>query len=326
MFFSIIIPVYNVEKYLNQCVDSILRQTFHDYELILVDDGSPDNSGAICDEYARKDARIKVIHKENGGLSDARNYGTREASGEYIVYIDSDDYLSEESFLQEIRDVATNDSDLILYKYKKYYEDSGKFSEVGFNFPAQEELKDKDTGYVLKRLVETDSFYCAAWMKAIRRSVLVDNVIEFKKGILSEDQEWYYHVVLCAKRFSVINKPFIVYRQRSGSITSTTGSKNMKDNIQLIEFWGNTIQSMDMDECKKFALMSSLGKLYANLLIAFTSLNANDKRKYKGDLKKLSWLMKYDLNPRTKKLKNIFRILGFNGTVCLLSIIRKLKR
>lgn len=91
---SVIVPVYNVEKYLDKCVQSILKQTYKDFELILVDDGSPDNSPQMCDEYAQKDKRVKVIHKANGGLSDARNVGTLNASGQYVTYIDSDDYVS----------------------------------------------------------------------------------------------------------------------------------------------------------------------------------------------------------------------------------------
>ena len=91
---SIIVPVYQVEKYIRQCVDSILAQTFTDFELILVDDGSKDQSGQICDEYARMDTRVKVIHKENGGLSDARNTGMDQASGKYFMFVDSDDYIA----------------------------------------------------------------------------------------------------------------------------------------------------------------------------------------------------------------------------------------
>ena len=100
MFFSIVVPVYNVEKYLKECIDSILSQTFTDFELILVDDGSKDESPLICDEYAQKDERIKVIHKPNGGQAEARNVGTETAAGQYIIYIDSDDFIIENTFLQ----------------------------------------------------------------------------------------------------------------------------------------------------------------------------------------------------------------------------------
>ena len=102
MLFSLILPVYNVELYLKECIVSILKQTYTDYELILVDDGSTDGSGAICDEYAEKEKQIKVIHKANGGSSDARNAGIETAQGEYIIYLDSDDYIISDRFLEKL--------------------------------------------------------------------------------------------------------------------------------------------------------------------------------------------------------------------------------
>lgn len=110
---SVIVPIYNVEKYLARCVDSIVNQTYKDFELILVDDGSPDNSGKICDEYAKKDSRIKVVHKKNGGLSDARNAGMAVATGEYISFIDSDDYVSDD-FFECLLDVMNKKTAILL--------------------------------------------------------------------------------------------------------------------------------------------------------------------------------------------------------------------
>ena len=101
-FFSVIIPIYKVEKYLNRCIDSVLNQSYKDLEVILVDDGSPDKCPEICDEYAKKDKRVKVIHKENGGASDARNYGIKAASGEYLMFLDSDDYWEGTECLKNI--------------------------------------------------------------------------------------------------------------------------------------------------------------------------------------------------------------------------------
>ena len=115
---SVIVPVYNVEKYLSRCVDSILNQTFTDFECILVDDGSPDNCGKICDEYAKKDKRVKVIHKQNGGLSDARNTGLDIAGGEYIYFLDSDDYV-EYNLLEKLNDtICVCNAEMIVFGYK----------------------------------------------------------------------------------------------------------------------------------------------------------------------------------------------------------------
>lgn len=120
---SIIVPVYNVEKYLNKCVDSILNQTFKEFELILVDDGSPDNSGAICDQYAKKDSRVKVIHKENGGLSSARNAGIEVAQGKYLGFIDSDDYIAEDMYELLYNNIIKEDADLSICGIYDVYEE-----------------------------------------------------------------------------------------------------------------------------------------------------------------------------------------------------------
>lgn len=119
---SIIVPVYNVEKYLNKCVDSILNQTFKEFELILVDDGSPDNSGAICDQYAEKDSRVRVIHKENGGLSSARNAGIEVAEGKYIGFIDSDDYIAEDMYELLYNNIIKENADLSVCGIYDVYE------------------------------------------------------------------------------------------------------------------------------------------------------------------------------------------------------------
>lgn len=119
---SIIVPVYNVEKYLEKCVRSILAQTFTDFELILVDDGSPDSSGAMCDQFAEQDQRVKVIHKENGGLSDARNAGIEIATGEYLGFVDSDDYIADDMYELLYTNIVKEDADLSICGIYDVYE------------------------------------------------------------------------------------------------------------------------------------------------------------------------------------------------------------
>ena len=121
MFFSVVVPVYNVKNYLAQCVNSVLRQSFEDFELILVDDGSKDGSGALCDAYARDDARVKVLHKENGGQSTARNAGIRAASGQYAVFLDSDDFIDSPDFFAELHDALKEGADVAVFRYYKYF-------------------------------------------------------------------------------------------------------------------------------------------------------------------------------------------------------------
>ena len=128
---SVIVPIYNVEKYLDRCVDSIINQTYKNLEIILVDDGSPDNCPQMCDDYAKKDSRIKVVHKENGGLSDARNVGMEVATGEYVSFIDSDDYISLDFYETLLETIVDNDSDIVECGVVKFYEDNSfdKYSD-----------------------------------------------------------------------------------------------------------------------------------------------------------------------------------------------------
>ena len=187
MFFSVIVPVYNVEKYLHECVDSILRQTFSDFELILVDDGSKDTSGNICDEYAAKDQRVKVIHKENGGQSTARNLGVKLAKGEYAVFLDSDDMFADNHFLEDLKNKSEKNPDIIVFRYCKYYED-GRTNECGISLS---DIDNSCKADLLRELVRRDAFFCSCWSKCTKMCILKDNNIEFDVALSCEDMDWY---------------------------------------------------------------------------------------------------------------------------------------
>ncbi len=323
MFFSIVVPVYNVEKYLAQCVDSILSQTFTDFELILVDDGSKDSSGSICDKYAEQDSRIKVIHKPNGGQSDARNVGTKEANGEYIIYIDSDDYISSKDFLADIKEAAKDSADIICYKFKKYFENTNEFSECKFSLPEIDKFETLPERILY--LVAQDAFYCSPWTKAVRLSLIKENGICFEKGMLGEDQDWYYRVLLNAKSITGINKDFVVYRQRDNSTTSNVKIKNLDDCLYLLKKWNDGINKADISDEYKTALYHSLAKLYCNMLILYTGLKDKAKKKHLDDIKKLAELLKYNKNPRTRTFNKIYKIFGFSIMMFALKIICKIR-
>lgn len=323
MFFSIIIPVYNVEKYLRECVDSILSQTFADFELILVNDGSKDASPAICDEYAKKDERVKVIHKDNGGASTARNKGTDIAKGEYIIYLDSDDYLAENTFLSDLHTKSKEDIDIIIYKYKKYFENTKRFYECHYGFP---ELSEKKTlPERINYLVKTDSFYCAGWSKAIRADLIRENNIRFKEGIVGEDQEWYYRVLQYAKSIDGIDKAYIVYRQRDNSVTSSGKLKTLVDCVAVVEEVYNRINGSSLEDEYKNALLGSVAKLYCNLLIGYSAFKGKEKKQEYSKLKKLSFLFKYDVNPRVATFNKVYKIFGFDITMLCLEIVCKVR-
>lgn len=323
MFFSIVVPVYNVEKYLRQCVDSIVRQNFSDFELILVDDGSKDSSPAICDEYAAKDNRIKVVHKNNGGQAQARNIGTDKAKGNYIIYIDSDDYIAEDSFLGDIYKKAEKNADIICYKFCKYYEDTSEMKSCRFRMPVFYETD--SMAQRIEKLVVQDAFYCSPWTKAIKRTVLTNNQVRFQNGLLSEDQEWYYNVLINAESIEGINKSYIVYRQRTNSTSTSWKMQNLTDTIKIIEKWKEKIEKGDWPPDYKNSLMNSVSKLYCNLLIGYTRYSNSEKSKYYKDLKRLASLLQYHKNPRVKIFYRIYRIGGFRLLMTGLKVICKVQ-
>ena len=323
MFFSIVVPVYNVESYIRECIESVLNQTYPDFELILVNDGSTDQSPTICEEYAAKDSRVKVIHKENGGLSDARNVGTAQAIGEYIIYIDSDDYIQIPTFLEQLRQTSEAKPDIIVYKFIKYFEESKSFSSRHYSMSGFENCN--DLADQISFLVQSDGFYCSAWSKAIRLDLLKEHNINFEKGLLGEDQEWYYHILLKAKSMAAIDSEFLVYRQRPNSITSSWKMKNLTDCIYVIEKWKQTIAKEELPEKYRTALFHSLAKLYCNLLIGYVNFQNSEKKIHLSRIQAMCNLLHYHLNPRTAVFYRVYRLLGFKGMLLCLNILCKVR-
>lgn len=208
---SVIVPIYKVENYLNKCVESIAAQSYSNLEIILVDDGSPDNCPQMCDEWTAKDSRVKAIHKENGGLSDARNAGLAVATGEYISFIDSDDWIEPE-FMEVLLDaITTTGADIAECGTRLVDEDGNKLSARGVK--ADETLSTVDA---LVRLVNEAGIFQTVWNKLYRRSVIGD--ILFEKGKYNEDDYFSYQVFDRAKKVTIVSKPMYNYLQRSGSI------------------------------------------------------------------------------------------------------------
>ncbi len=323
MFFSIIIPVYNAEKYLKECVDSILSQTFNDYEIILINDGSKDKSGEICDLLKQSDDRIKVVHKENGGAAIARNIGVDLSTGTYILFIDSDDYVSSDSFLQELYEKASNNTDIICYKFRKYFEESNKFAECTFSLPDIDNLE--NMGDKTRALIQNDAFYCAPWAKAIRAEIIKKNKIKFEEGLLAEDLEWYFHVMISATSMTSIDTDFIVYRQTPNSSSRTTSTKILNDSIYIIRKWSKTLDDGSIDDGYRIALYNALAKIYCNTLICYSNFKGKEKKQYYGQLKELSHLLKYNLNPRTRTFSKIHRLCGFGLMMTALKVLCKVR-
>ena len=211
---SVIVPVYKVENYLDKCVRSIVDQTYHNLEIILVDDGSPDRCGELCDAWAAKDSRIRVIHKENGGLSDARNAGLAVATGEYVSFIDSDDYIAP-NFLARLYDAMVQTGAEVAECAADYVDEDGNILRLR----NAADMREMGKMEALRRLVMEDGVYQTVWNKLYRRDVI--DGIPFAVGKLNEDEFWTYLVFDRIEKLAIVPEPLYHYLQRGGSIIGT---------------------------------------------------------------------------------------------------------
>lgn len=217
---SVIVPVYRVEAYLRRCVDSILAQEVPGMEVILVDDGSPDGSGKICDAYAQSDRRVQVIHKENGGLSSARNAGLDRAAGEFVTFVDSDDYLAPGAYSAMLALAKANDAQLVCGGRYDVDGDTGKVT-LGL-CPEKTEVVLPEA--LVGRIFLWDGCDSSACDKLYRRELF--DGIRFPEGRVCEDVPVTYRVVLKAERAVFWNQPYYHYFHRGGSISQARFSAN----------------------------------------------------------------------------------------------------
>lgn len=216
---SIIIPVYKVEKYLEECVDSVRNQTYANLEIILVDDGSPDNCGRMCDEFAAEDSRISVIHKTNGGLSDARNAGMKVASGEYLCFVDSDDYIHQDAIAILLKHALAQNADIVCGGYQSFVD--------GAKFEPEETDSDPvllDRISAMQQFVQKD---WGAWGKLYRRKV--HDGVFFPTGKIHEDEAIMLQLLDRCDRIVSLKGKLYYYRTREGSITAQLYSLKKMD-------------------------------------------------------------------------------------------------
>ena len=224
---SIIVPVYQVENYIRQCVDSILAQTFTDFELILVDDGSKDQSGKICDEYAGMDERVKVIHKKNGGLSDARNRGMDQAVGNYFMFVDSDDYIAPTMVECLYKNILHEYADIAVCNFLYFFEND---REKNFSTNIKSETLWGTEIFYNRKNERNYGIWTVAWNKLYKRARFGN--IRFRFGKYHEDEFWANDIYQMNIKVITIPECLYYYRQRDNSIM---GKKSMKRNFDIIE-------------------------------------------------------------------------------------------
>jgi len=316
---SFIIPVYKVEAYLRQCVESISKQTYQDIEIILVDDGSPDGSPRLCDEQANEDSRIRVIHKANGGLSDARNTGLRAATGDYVVFVDGDDFWLYNEALQQLVEEIKPDVDFIGYNCSYYYPDSATYSA----WVAYDDVLGKPTGKddAMITLVKSGTFPMSACLKLMKRSFLLDNQLFFKKGQIAEDIPWFINVLDATSQCCFLNLYVYAYRQnRVGSITKTSGRKSFDNLFDIFRTELDKIEGRSFSDEAKRALKSFLAYEYC-ILLTYKGIDKETRR----ELLEYKSILEYNVNPKVKIVSYIYKAFGIRAAVIALLIYQKIR-
>ncbi len=286
---SVIVPVYNVEKYIRKCLDSIINQTFKDIEIICVNDGSTDKSREILTEYQKKDSRIKIIDKKNGGLSSARNAGLKAAQGKFISFIDSDDW-AEKTMLEKLyNNITALNSDISICAVHQYDEtkqeinDSSKYFTLGF---FDETFDNK--AFTYKDVKPFIMDVCVmAWNKLYRKSLIEECRAEFPDGLIWEDGPFFFSIFFKAEGVSIVRDFLYYYRiNRKGSIIQK-GGKQFLDIIDVVELMYNSIKDLpDFDDIKNEFYIRKID----DIVYRYNLVNFYYKQLFSNKLKKKSFL------------------------------------
>lgn len=325
MTVSVIIPVYNVKPYLERCVNSVLDQTYKDLEIILVDDGSTDGSGELCDQIAGQDNRINVVHQDNQGLSGARNAGIYLAKGEYIIFLDSDDsWLLNEGLEMLLKNVEDTTPDLIIFKNIDIWQDG--HSTVVDDYDLSKIAQFADGSSVFRYLVTTQQFSMSACFLIVRRNLLTDNSILFPIGLISEDVFWSMHLWQYVNTVRLTNINLYGYYHREASITTTGSIRTYHSYDQIFSYW-----KKQCDEgCKNAdAIRAYLANMWVNRGYGLINIKANERPEAISILKKHTDILDYGVSPKSRRVRWMLKLFGINFTAktlgwywCLRKFIR----
>lgn len=324
MKLSIIVPVYNIAQYLNDCVQSVLTQSFQGWELILVNDGSTDRSATLCEEWVKKDHRIRVIHKTNGGLSDARNAGLLEAKGEYIHFLDGDDYYVSDNVLQTLIEQVGQYQypDTLLFCRVDKYEDTGKENkERPYNTDFINQSS--STTIIFEHLLCTQRFNMSACFQILRRELLMENRIFFEKGLRNEDIDWSIALWQYLKTVRAVNCYGYCYRHRSNSITTTYSLDDIQSYKFMFDKWYKRLGQVN--NILSQLQLNYLAFIYPTLLYAYFYLPLKERGAAKAMMKEMKYILEFSNTIKSNRVVYLFKYIGFAATLYLMSAYKVFK-
>lgn len=310
--FSIIVPVYNVEKFLDTCVQSVISQSFADWELILVDDGSKDSSPELCDRFSVSDNRIRTIHKKNGGASDSRNVGLDNAEGEYILFLDSDDFWNDNNALMMLNDkLCVTSADCLVFGCTDFNMNTGEkiVSRNGYDLSIFNKGIKKDA---LHYLMSNKLIPGGPTIFAVKRDVINDNNIRFKVGIQDEDYDFVLSVYLYSDVLDALNEPFYMYRKgRSDSVTGSADIKMIYGIEYTINKWLPLCEKIE-DEVIKKDFLNYIAFIYSTGFVVCGRMHRADRKKALAIMNKYKYVLNDSYWKKPTITKYAIKILGTN--------------
>ena len=319
---SFIIPVYNVEQYLNECVDSILGQLADDCEIILVDDGSTDGSGAICDRFSEQNSKVRIIHQKNSGHSAARNAGLQMALGKYVSFIDSDDYIGQGCVKEIINWIKASDADICFMEGYKLFAD-GITESLGDQVD-REQVLGRNKEEVFRYLSTRPKYPGSACTKLFRREFLIENEMKFPTDLThAEDLTFCLNCFLKAEKFDALSCPFYYYRQnRVGSMTSNVSSSSFHGLSAFVSNFADNLTDKQRKPYTKITecAMAFVAYEYSILLWEYSRQNGIERNEAKTFLKNYKWVLEYGAAKKVKLIRMIVCVLGVDLTSKLLDV------
>ena len=323
---SIIIPVYNVETYLEQCVKSILDQSAPEVEVILVDDGSTDNSGKLCDELAVRFSDVKVLHQKNAGAAAARNTGLRKAEGEYIAFVDADDFIGKNSIQKLLEWITKNTADICFARALKYFPD-GQTEYLDAEISEERVNSDKD--HAVEYLSGLNKYPGSAWGKLFRKQFLKDNELLFPEDrSTGEDLKFVFQCIMKAQTMDSIQVDLYYYRQqRENSATSVISKKSFDGLRKFVEETVNelTVGKMPKGQVEKYAL-SFAAYEYSIMIWQYGLLKNEDQIAAYDFLKQYQWVQEYGKSRKLHFVKKVTDIFGIRLTSAAMKIYIRLRK
>lgn len=318
---SIIIPVYNVEQYIRKCLDSILVQDMSAVQILLIDDGSTDQTREICDEYKEKCNNIEVYHKANGGLSSARNYGIRKAAGEYIAFLDGDDRFTSDAIVNILNSIENcREADVIIGRYINYYLPSESYEECAYHLRKNvvETSIKEDLFWELFYEKTYDWYAC---LNIVRREYLISNQFFFKEGVYFEDALWTPELLFEASKVDYMDAPFYVYLQnREGSITSSVSEKAYHDKQYVCRYAEDFCEKYQLSEPLKKRFLGNYNHIYVSLLADSWKQKGKKRINCWKEIEKYKEILHYSNRTYQECLYRLWKVLGIQGVSYILHL------